>query len=43
MIAARAEALGDETPIEDFSPRKLRNYYLVNSEEDGERRLAELR
>lgn len=37
LIAALAEALVDEEPIEDFSPRKLRNYYLVNPEEEGER------
>lgn len=37
LIAALAEALVDEEAIEDFSPRKLRNYYLVNPEEDGER------
>ena len=37
LIAALAEALADKEPIEDFSPRKLRNYYLVNPEEEGER------
>lgn len=37
LIAALAEALKDVEPIEEFSPRKLRNYYLVNPEEDGER------
>lgn len=37
LIAALAEALKDAPPIEEFSSRKLRNYYLVNPEEDGER------
>lgn len=42
LIAALAKALeklpeeGRE-PVEGFSPRKLRNYYLVNPEEEGER------
>ena len=43
LVAALAEALdqleeGKREPIDGFSPRKLRNYYLVNPEEDGERR-----
>ena len=37
IIAALAEAIGDEEPIEGFSARKLRNYYLLNPEEEGER------
>lgn len=42
LIAALAQALekNEEAfrePVEGFSPRKLRNYYLVNPEEDGER------
>lgn len=37
MIAALAEALGTSEPVEGFSARKLRNYYLLNPEEDGER------
>lgn len=37
LIAALAEALQGAEPIDEFSPRKLRNYYLVNPEEDGER------
>jgi len=37
IIAALAEAIGDGEPIEGFSARKLRNYYLLNPEEDGER------
>jgi uncharacterized protein with ParB-like and HNH nuclease domain/predicted transport protein len=43
LIAALAGALEglDEDkrePVDGFSPRKLRNYYLVNPEETGERR-----
>ena len=42
LLFALAEALealpeDDREPIDGFSPRKLRNYYLVNPEEDGER------
>ncbi len=37
LIAALAEALGGTEPVEGFSARKLRNYYLLNPEEDGER------
>src|SRR5271163_1421200 len=37
LIAALAEALGDSEPVEGFSRRKLRNYYLLNPEESGER------
>lgn len=42
LLAALANALDklDESqrePVEGFSPRKVRNYYLVNPEEDGER------
>ncbi|WP_254564795.1 DUF262 domain-containing protein [Oscillatoria sp. HE19RPO] len=37
LIAALANALGDFEPVEGFSPRKLRNYYLLNPEEDGEK------
>jgi len=38
LIAALAQALGDTEPVDGFSARKLRNYYLLNPEEDGERR-----
>ncbi|WP_129677089.1 DUF262 domain-containing protein [Candidatus Chloroploca sp. Khr17] len=43
LIAALANALDklDEKsrePVDGFSPRKLRNYYLLNPEEEGERR-----
>jgi uncharacterized protein with ParB-like and HNH nuclease domain/predicted transport protein len=37
LIAALAEALGETEPVDGFSPRKLRNYYLLNPEEMGER------
>ena len=37
LTAALARALGDTEPVEGFSRRKLRNYYLLNPEEDGER------
>jgi uncharacterized protein with ParB-like and HNH nuclease domain len=37
LIAALANALGDEEPVDGFSQRKLRNYYLLNPEETGER------
>ncbi len=37
LIAALAKALGDEEPVVGFSARKLRNYYLLNPEETGER------
>lgn len=36
LIAALAKALGETEPVEGFSPRKLRNYYLLNPEEEGE-------
>lgn len=42
LIAALAREIeklpdGNKEPVEGFSPRKLRHYYLVNSEEEGER------
>ena len=42
LLAALVEALEKlpedaREPIDGFSPRKLRNYYLVNAEEEGER------
>jgi uncharacterized protein with ParB-like and HNH nuclease domain/predicted transport protein len=42
LLAALIKALengsdGKQEPIEGFSPRKLRNYYLINPEEEGER------
>lgn len=38
LIEALARAVGDGEPMDGFSARKLRNYYLLNPEEDGERR-----
>ncbi len=38
LLAALASALGDAEPVDGFSARKLRNYYLLNPEEAGERR-----
>ena len=37
LIAALAKALGETEPVDGFSPKKLRNYYLLNPEEEGER------
>jgi uncharacterized protein with ParB-like and HNH nuclease domain/predicted transport protein len=37
LLAALAKALGDAEPVDGFSARKLRNYYLLNPEEMGER------
>ena len=37
LLAALAEAVGDSEPAEGFTARKIRNYYLLNPEEDGER------
>ena len=36
LITALANALDDTEPVEGFSQRKLRNYSLLNPEEDGE-------
>ena len=43
LIAALAEALENlpedsQEPVEGFTPPKLRHYYLINREEDGEQR-----
>ena len=37
LLAALATALGETEPVDGFSARKLRNYYLLNPEETGER------
>ena len=37
LIAALANTLGDKEPVDGFSQRKLRNYYLVNPEETDAR------
>ena len=38
LIEALARFLGDREPLEGFSAKKLRSYYLLNPLEDGERR-----
>ena len=38
LIEALARAIGDNEPIEGFSAEKLRNYYLINPFEKGERK-----
>jgi uncharacterized protein with ParB-like and HNH nuclease domain/predicted transport protein len=38
LIEALARSLGESEPLEGFSAKKLRNYYLLNSLEDGERK-----
>lgn len=37
MIEALARRLGDSEPVDGFSAKKLRSYYLLNPLEDGER------
>src|SRR2546428_951996 len=37
ILEALARSLGEEEPIDGFSARKLRNYYLLNPEEKDER------
>jgi uncharacterized protein with ParB-like and HNH nuclease domain/predicted transport protein len=37
LIEALARSLGENEPLEGFSARKLRNYYLLNPEESGEK------
>src|SRR6266540_3231399 len=37
LIEALARSLGEAEPLEGFSTRKLRNYYLLNPEEVGEK------
>lgn len=38
LVEALARSLGETEPLEGFSAKKLRNYYLLNPLEDGERR-----
>ncbi len=38
LIEALARTLGNTEPLEGFSAKKLRNYYLLNPLEEGERR-----
>ena len=37
LLAALTQALGDAEPIDGFSARKLRNYYLLYPDESGDR------
>jgi uncharacterized protein with ParB-like and HNH nuclease domain/predicted transport protein len=37
LIEALARRLGDSEPVDGFSSKKLRNYYLLNPEEEGEK------
>jgi uncharacterized protein with ParB-like and HNH nuclease domain/predicted transport protein len=37
ILEALARRLGDQEPVDGFSAKKLRNYYLLNPLEDGER------
>lgn len=37
LLAALAKAVGEEEPFDGFSQRKIKNYYLLNPEEAGER------
>jgi len=37
LLEVLARRLGDAEPVDGFSARKLRNYYLLNPEETGER------
>jgi uncharacterized protein with ParB-like and HNH nuclease domain/predicted transport protein len=37
LLAALAKAVGDDEPFDGFSQRKIKNYYLLNPEEVGER------
>ena len=37
ILEALARRVGDEEPVDGFSAKKIRNYYLLNPLEDGER------
>ena len=37
LLAALAKAVGDNEPFDGFTNRKIRNYYLLNPEESGDR------
>ncbi|MCK6694889.1 MAG: DUF262 domain-containing protein, partial [Thermoanaerobaculia bacterium] len=37
ILEALARKLGDKEPVDGFSAKKLRNYYLLNTLEEGER------
>ena len=38
ILEALARNVGNREPVDGFSAKKLRNYYLLNPEEEGERR-----
>src|SRR5262249_52912350 len=38
LLEALARQVGDGEPVDGFSARKLRHYYLLNREEEGDRR-----
>jgi uncharacterized protein with ParB-like and HNH nuclease domain/predicted transport protein len=42
LLAALAKAVGEGEPFDGFSQRKIKNYYLLNPEESGERRFKVL-
>jgi len=42
LLAALANAVGEGEPFDGFSQRKIKNYYLLNPEESGERRFKVL-
>src|SRR5687768_1750037 len=35
LLSALADAVGTSEPVDGFSQRKIRNYYLLNPEESG--------
>lgn len=37
LLAALAEAVAESEPVDGFSQRKIRNYFLLNPEESGDR------
>ena len=37
MLAALSEAVAEREPFDGFSQRKIRNYFLLNPEESGDR------
>ena len=38
LLAALAEAVGEKEPVDGFSARKIRSYFLLNTEETDDRR-----
>ena len=37
LLASLAESIGEEEPFDGFTARKIRNYFLLNAEESGDR------